>query len=197
MDQPAINQALKECYEFDDADLEANRNGRLTERQTKMLADRSKMLKFGGVGLGTVLIVLALLLPACIVPVSLLAVLVSRDWAHALEGAAGSLVWLLVFGVPGVYFLRSGSSQGRSQEVLRNIQGPIAIHTVTLHSSGSISHEYEQYQMKIGNDEFVLDDELVGKVTEGGTYAINFIDFQNGSEGLILSMECLSPGVGS
>lgn len=51
---------------------------------------------------------------------------------------------------------------------------------------------YTQYQFVVGNYEFVLDDELVGKVKTGETYAVYFIDYQNGTEGIIQSMERLA-----
>jgi len=43
----------------------------------------------------------------------------------------------------------------------------------------------------VGNYEFVLDDELVGKVKQGETYAVYFIDYQDGTQGIIQSMEKL------
>jgi hypothetical protein len=43
--------------------------------------------------------------------------------------------------------------------------------------------------MKIEGVEFVLDDELVGVIKAGEMWAFYYLDFQDGSEGLILSAE--------
>ncbi len=43
--------------------------------------------------------------------------------------------------------------------------------------------------MEIGGVTFVLDDELVGRIKEGEDYAIYYLDYQDGSEGIIQTVE--------
>jgi hypothetical protein len=44
----------------------------------------------------------------------------------------------------------------------------------------------------VGGVTFVLEDELVGKINKDEVYAIYYLDYQDGSEGIIQSMERIS-----
>ena len=97
-----------------------------------------------------------------------------------------SLLWVLIFGGIAI-FLRSAANT-KSQVLLRSARGPVKIKGYKEVSDGK---RYTQYQFVVGNYEFVLDDELVGKVKQGETYAVYFIDYQDGTQGIIQSMEKL------
>ena len=62
----------------------------------------------------------------------------------------------------------------------------------TVNLTTSKGHSYKQYQMQIGGVEFVLDDDLVGHIKEGETYVMYYVDYQDGSEGIIQSVERLA-----
>jgi len=197
MDQQTINKTLKKFYEFDDDDLYANRNGKLSPKQAQMIQNRGQVIKKVGYALGGIFGAIALCVGSLFLFVLLLAVLL-HNWSVStaviplISTALGFMATAAIAG----YILWLTRTKGQSRGVLRNISGAIQIRVVVLTSTSSRSHrsrKYNQYQMSIGeSNELVLDDELVGIVKEGDAYSINFMDFQNGSEGLILSMECLA-----
>ena len=74
--------------------------------------------------------------------------------------------------------------------VLKRAEGPVMLEEIPVTSSHGKG--YVEYHMKIAGVEFVLDDELVGVINQGDVCAFYYLDFQDGSEGLILSMESLA-----
>ena len=74
-----------------------------------------------------------------------------------------------------------------SQYALKRVQGPVQISEIQ--ASSSRGHHYTEYHMQIEGVEFVLDDELVGLINQDDNCIFYYLDFLDGSEGLILSME--------
>jgi hypothetical protein len=178
---------LKDVYEFDDEDLNANRSGRLSEKQLERLKQKNQFLKAGGKKAGRYFFGIAAILPLCMVPVGFLTLFISKDWPHTLEAWGASLLWLLIFG--GIAIFLGSAGKTKAQVLLRTARGPVEIKKYNEQSSNG--KRYIQYQFVVGNYEFVLDDELVGKVKQGESYAVYFIDYQDGTEGIIQSMEKL------
>jgi len=91
------DQALRSYYEFDDDDLNANRSGRLTEKQLDRLKQRNQFMKIHGKRAGWYFFGLAAILPLCMVPVGFLSLFVFKDLPHALEGwglpPVGAYIW--------------------------------------------------------------------------------------------------------
>jgi hypothetical protein len=71
--------------------------------------------------------------------------------------------------------------------VLKRVQGPVQV--TEFQDRSSHGHYYTVYNMKIEGVEFVLDDELVGLINQDDNCIFYYLDFLDGSEGLILSME--------
>jgi hypothetical protein len=180
-------QVLKNVFDFDDDDLNANRIGRLSEKQLDRLKQRNQFMKVGGKRAGRYFLGIAAILPLCMVPVGFSTLFVSKDLPHTLEAWGASLLWLLIFG--GIALFLRSAANAPSQVLLRTVKGPVKIKAYKEKSSEG--RAYTQYQFLIGQNEFVLDDELVGKVKQGEAYAVYFIDYQNGTEGIIQSMEKL------
>ncbi len=77
-----------------------------------------------------------------------------------------------------------------SKYALKRVQGPVQISETQV--SSAHGHTYPEYSMKIEGVEFVLDDELVGVINQDDNCIFYYLDFLDGSEGLILSMERLT-----
>jgi hypothetical protein len=67
------DQVLRDKFKFDEADLNANRNGRVTEKQQKNLSENIKKTRIIGFGVGCCLLVLASFLPFVAILISLVA----------------------------------------------------------------------------------------------------------------------------
>ena len=186
-----VDKTIRNFYDFDDADLEANRSRQLSNKQRQMLASRSNTFKFGGLGIAVFFFVIAALFPLVMVPTGLLILLISGDWHAALECWGASLLWLAVFGGIGAFVMTKGNARANAGYVLKSSTGPVQLTAIHVRSSTG-SQGYTEHQMSIGGELFVLDDELVGHIRQDDTCTVYFIDFQNGSEGLILSMDLLS-----
>ncbi len=78
----------------------------------------------------------------------------------------------------------------QSQYMLKSVQGPVQISETQV--SSSRGGHYTEYYMQIEGVEFVLDDELVGLINQDDNCIFYYLDFLDGSEGLILSMERLT-----
>ncbi len=77
-----------------------------------------------------------------------------------------------------------------SKYALKSVRGPVQISEIQ--ETSSHGHPYTTYHMQIEGVEFVLDDELVGLINQDDNCVFYYLDFLDGSEGLILSMERLT-----
>ncbi len=71
------DQALKDYFHFDEGDLQANRNGQLSDRQRRIvLADQKSDRRWnlmGGLGCGVGLLAIASIFPLVFIPMGLTA----------------------------------------------------------------------------------------------------------------------------
>lgn len=95
----------------------------------------------------------------------------------------------LAAGIVGTLILRYGLRKGNPKFVFMKARGAVDVEKIHVKSSGSSSGSFTEYHMKIDGVEFVLDDELVGVIKAGEMWAFYYLEFQDGSEGLILSAE--------
>ena len=100
------DQDIKDYFIFDDADLDANRNGKLSEKQQKKLKQQDKNAKKFNIPAAIFFFAIASILPIIFFPMA-----ISSWQQHDLGGvfgsSIGSLVWLLVWGGIGYFFLNS------------------------------------------------------------------------------------------
>ncbi len=194
MEREAINQKIKKFYEFNDDDLFANKNGRLSQKQINDMRDRSKTIRMVGYLAGGFFTLLALCMGTLLLFVLMLNFLDKHGASVDISTLVTLVITFILFAGIGGYVLWRTTVRGKSTGVIRNISGPIQIRAVELSTTSKTGRKryYKQYQMRIGDSsEFVLDDDMVSVVKEGDEYSVNFMDFQNGLEGLILSMEKL------
>jgi hypothetical protein len=165
------DQALKKYFEFDEADLAANRNGRLSEKQKQNLIHSNKSSKrfwVGcGLGLGVILIAVASIFPIVLIPMGL-----SRLQKHDRHNAMGTFIavamWTLVWGGFGVVAIIMGIQNGlkdRSKVLLKNVAGPINL--VGIEKTGEHGHTYIDHELHIGQEEFDVDEEVAGFMMQG------------------------------
>ena len=183
-----ISRKLKDFYDFDDADLQANRGGKMSEKQTQMIANRNRVFRLVGI-IGGGFFILIAVLAAVIWLVAFVLWSLKGNWSGFQAGSLGAAIGVLGAGIAGTLILRYGLSKGNPKFVFKKTQGAVAVEKIHVKSSGSSSGGFTEHQMKVDGVEFVLDDELVGVIKNGEMWAFYYLEFKDGSEGLILSAE--------
>ena len=178
-------KAFREYYEFDDDDLYANQQGRLSDKQYQAMArvavDVQKFSKIGGV----VALVAAAFIPCIALPLSLLTIM-TKDWTTTIIAWVGSLVWLAIFGGAGVWLLRSARAEGQPKpDNVTRAEGVVQLRQERRNSGGQHSRTYTVTFAVIGDTDFELDDELVGHISAGDHIAAYF------ARGEVISVEQL------
>lgn len=179
------NQALKDYFFFDDADLIANREGRFSKNQRDKLTrdDKAAGRSIGVIGL--VLTFIALIYPASF--------LIRSSLAAQQQWNIGWIIASLLIGLVGGYCLYIGfldQSHNPSNFKVQTVEGPI--HFVAMDSS---SYGEIEYSLRIGKTKMeVVDHDLTEIMKEGDRYAAYFYDPNDGTGNHILSVESLSKG---
>ena len=189
MDEKHINRTLREFYEFNDDDLEANRQGRLSAKQAEVIESvRNTRRTFGNmIGNFQNKLKMGLLI---VVVILLLITLATKRWEITAAPIIVGIFFLISdLGTTGLV-KRTLLAQANSTYILRTTRGPVHLTTIDARS-GPHSNYYKEHQMQIGEPVFVLDDELVRCIKEGENYAVYYLDYQDGSEGIIQSLEKL------
>jgi hypothetical protein len=177
-------QALRDYFEFDEFDLNANRSGRFSEKQQKELIKELKdNSKFGvKFGLGSLVI-------AAIFPVGTIV------FPAVFGGGAGNVianvVWVLIFGCFGVLGLVSAFKTRKgdiSKDRVQRVEGPINI--VSEKNSDGDGHHFTSHEPHIGKEEFEVEEDLANLMMQRDVYTIYF----DKSDHHILSLEWLSKG---
>jgi uncharacterized membrane protein len=167
------DEELRDYFDFNDADLFANRNGYLSPRQQarekKDALSTKKMLKIVGV----ILLVLALL------PIIILFILKAawHTW----------LFWGLIWPILGVFlafwafrFARATSTE----DTLKTVEGRVNIIKEEMEEANM--HKYYDYYWNIGGVKFdVADSDKVDILQQGDMYRVYYLDLEK----QILSLE--------
>ncbi len=185
-----VSRTLKEFYDFDDADLEANRDGKLTEKQLRMMTTRNNAYRRVGYGGGGFFLGMAVLI-ALIWFIVFAFCLLTNNWSGFQGASIGAGISVPISGVVGGLVLRYGLSKSNPKFVLKKTEGPVVVDEGNVQGDSETSSSVEHH-MTIDGVQFVLDDELVGVIKADEVYAIYYLDLQDGSEGLILSLERIS-----
>ncbi len=168
------DQNLMDYFKFDDADLQANRNGQFTEKQTARIVKGDK----SGRGLsnlgGIILILIALIgVVIAVVVVGGVALSKSSDWAFAIPFVAGfGCIWPLVWGGFGVRsFMYSSSSKHTFK--LAKAQGSANIESRQTYDSNN-RPDIVVYTLHIGGKNFKVDQSLNNVMRQGAEYAVYY-----------------------
>ena len=146
------DQPLRNFYNFDESDLNANRSQRITEKQTRKLAADQKTSRIAGIGCSLVLFAIALLFGLVLVIIAVFAFLNGK----ILEGLAalfGALVWVLVWGGVGIFIIRKIFSSNWTKAPLKSVTGPVNIQMVKKHV-GRHSDTITVYELHVSGKEF-------------------------------------------
>jgi len=190
------DQALRDYFKFDEADLAANRNGGLTEKQKmKLVKDNKSSKTFGigcGIGGGFFLIAIASIFPIVFIPMGLSS-LQEHEMDAATSAFIAAAVWVLVWGGFGIVAIVWGIKSGtkdRSKVLLKKAAGPVNL--VGIERTGKHGHTYIDHELHIGQEEFDVDEKVAGFMMQGDLYAVYYVEDMDGSGQQVLSVEHLS-----
>jgi hypothetical protein len=171
------DQQLKKYFNFDEADLNANRNGTFTQKQNQRLAQdrKSGAIFMRIVGLGLLFIAA---LP--IVILWLVGAFAVMGWLSLLWG-----IWPLIWGFLAFKAFRSSLSTPTS--TLATATGPVNIVKDERYNA-STKRYTEEHELHVGGVEFDVEAELADMMMQGDVYAVYYIKETRD----ILSLELLS-----
>lgn len=159
------DEQLKKYFEFDEGDLNANRNGYLTPKQQTRLAKEAKSQEGCSLFLGILLLFVA------VVPILIL----YFSGAFAFFGLAGLawLIWPIVWGAVAFFLIRGAFS--KPNLAVQKAEGPINIVKTESYSTQThtTSHHYE---LHVGGQEFEVDSVLADYMMQGDVYAIYYTE---------------------
>jgi hypothetical protein len=187
------DQALKDYFHFDEGDLQANRNGQLSDKQRlTLLADQKSGRRFGlvaGLGCGVGLLAIASIFPLVFIPIGLTTL--REDGAGAaIAPFIAAIAWALIWGVIGCVAIVSGVSGAIGKPApltVQSVTGPVNLVGVERTSGGKHHHTYIQHELHVGDQEFDVASSLAGHIMQGDTYAIYYLDDDS-----VLSLERLA-----
>ena len=193
------DQALQDYFKFDAADLDANRNGKLSEKQQQKLVQEKTSSKkwgtWGGFIGGLFFLGIASIFPIVFIPMAV-ASWQQHDIGGTIGNLIGPIIWVLVWGAIGVFLVVSGFRRAfkppESKVLLKKVAGPINI--VAVEESGSHGSTYIDHELHIGKEEFDVDEDLAGLMMQGDVYAIYYTEDLDGTDQEILSVEKLPKG---
>ena len=184
------DQQLMSYFKFDEADLQANRNGQFTENQKSRLVKEDKRDRTWSVVGGSFLILIGLIG----LVIAIAAGIADPDWGFRIGFGLGfGCIWPLVWGGIGIGIMSRAFSKFRVQ--LLRASGPVNIikaeRTSTSTDSDGFSHtsHYFVYELHIGGKSFDVQANLADIMMQGEPYAVYYTE---GSENDILSAELIS-----
>ncbi len=171
------DQALMSHFNFTEADLQANRTGRLSDAQKQSLQkeDRGdrKWEFFGG---GCMIVIGLIGLTAAIGALLLFTDLGARIGLGIMFG----LIWPLVWGVLGARTLIQTFAKSRPIQLMK-AQGPVTFSKVertSVTTSNGMVHHHEHIVevMQVGSQSFDVSEELTNLMKPGDIYAVYYTE---------------------
>lgn len=179
---------LKNFWKFDDADLAANRNGQLTEKQKTFLTGEHKTQRGFFFGAGGLIAVLFCCLPILLIGVRVvLPMLLSGNLSDIQElipvaalggvGSAGILATVLIVGaVVGFYILRANK---KADITVKTVKGTINYTwgTKRVRNPGNSARPYDDVRvlhLNISDKKFEVKEALQEIIKEGEAWAIYY-----------------------
>jgi hypothetical protein len=170
------DQKLKDYFKFDEGDLQANRQGQLSEKQKNEILRRRKDWKKSGISYSLVIIALGLGIVAVNAVLSFL-----RDpQPHLDTGALVTAGLCVLLGLLLLYLTLTGES-GRtdiSEDIVKKAEGPVNLingeRTMTgSHNSRSVVYFSE---LHVGARTFSVTHDLEDIMMQGDVYAVYYDD---------------------
>ncbi len=159
-----VDKELQKYFDFDEADLFANRSGVLTGKQRKRLEGETQFAGKAFLIAGIVILGIAIL-PSTIlffvkVPVSFLVI-----W---------SIIWIPVWGFVGITVIRMGSPK-KTDFDLKCVEGKVNIIREDNYNVTTKRNETD-YELHIGKVAFDVDGDLADIMIQGDAYTIYYIE---------------------
>ncbi len=184
------DQFIKDYFEFDDADLVANRNGQLTEKQQKYLSEDLKYGRALGIGCSILLLIIACAFP----PIYYASALVNAWQTHTASGLSGffstTSLWTPIGAGMALLWFFNTYSKSKPKSLLKKAVGPVNIVAVE-RRDGSRHATYLVNVLHIGPLAIDIKQALVGHMMQGDIYTVYYVEDNDGSERQILSLELL------
>jgi hypothetical protein len=162
------DQKLQDYFEFDEDDLQANRNGNLSEKQKKELSsDKSFTIQ-------------------------------RRRRAAAIFLALGIFLWLILAGLlifKGTgYLAQNARSSSTVQEnyLLKKVEGPVNIIQAEREIAGNASRHHFVHELHLGGVTFDVLPDLPNIMMQGDVYAAYYTEPNDDSGGRVWSVELVS-----
>jgi hypothetical protein len=163
---------LKAYFQFDESDLQANRNGQFTEKQkTRMIKDS----KSGGIldNLGAFIFLFIALIGVAVALISVLTGFQSSNFLPMLPFVLGfGCIWPLVWGGFGVRGLFASNSS-KSQFSLAKVQGFVNFESRQTYDSNN-RPDIVVYTLHIGGKNFKADKSLTDVFTQNAQYVVYY-----------------------
>jgi hypothetical protein len=184
------DQKLRDIYKFDEADLQANRSGNLSDKQKNEIVKRRNDWKKTGLNYSSVIIVVGL----GIIIIDGVISFARGTFPHLDTSAVIIGAILAVLGFLWLYLTLTGESGKKDllKDVVKTAEGPANIikadRTRSSGGSGGSTEHYFAYELHIGGKEFDVDGSLAGVILQNDSYAVYYDD----RNGRILSVEFVS-----
>jgi hypothetical protein len=181
-------QTLQNYFEFDEADLAANRLGIFSDKQKRDLKVAKKDSKRSSILVGLVCIGIGLAVLFLLVGLPILQG--SRlDWVDVGNMLSSILIPLVFLGI-GTYSLYGGLKANAAilEHSVGSVQGPVNIVEVGRATYHSPYRRRTMYELRVGTKEFNAYHELPKVMTQGHVYAVYF----DTADDEILSVEWIS-----
>ncbi|MBI5653610.1 MAG: hypothetical protein HZC40_24655 [Chloroflexi bacterium] len=186
------DQSLMTCFDFDQAELEINRQRRLSQKQKARLEKQEHRAKGCNVFLGIILFGVALIgiILAIVggIGFSQIGLVPAIVWGIVWGG-----IWPLIWGGLGLMMVKRAFAKMSVQ--VKHVQGPINIvKAIREHydSDSNTTSEYAVYELRVGGRTFEVESETADLMMQGDVYAVHYADINiEESEDPILSVELI------
>lgn len=169
------DQQLMNHLGFDESELQANRNGRISEKQKARLQIKETGSKTGALILGLVCLVSALIG----LGVGTLAAIKGEEIVFKFVFSfVFGCIWPLIWGAVGVFSLRRAFA--KMEVKVQKAEGPINIVRVTRRSYNSgmkTFSDYSAYELRVGERTIDVRSELSNIMMQGDVYAVYYAEF--------------------
>ena len=182
-------QAVRAYFKFNEADINANRSGWLTEEQQKRLAGEKKTMEWGNIGCSAVLLLIPIGVDIWALPE------VIKNFQQGKSEVAWpvlifAMVITLVLGGILVGFMIGAFRGSKKPIVLKTVTGPINLVAVERRTSHKAGHSYIQHELHVNELMFNVSQEAGGWLPQGELVTLYYaesLDLENGHE--IVSLE--------
>jgi len=178
-----LSQELMKYFNFNEADLAANKMGQLTDKQKMRLSSDTKSGRIWGIIAGIFFLGVASIFPLAFFGNCLFGGNCKTDpGTGAMIGAlvliGVNLIWVVIWGGIGVFLIKGAFS--KQEYKLKLAEGPINI--VKELSSDSHHHEVVDYELHVGGQVFDVDSKLADFMMQGDVYAFYYLADSNNED---------------